>query len=100
MNWTSSFLTDQYFYYLLVLGGMAMIPRARYTADRMLALSAAQAEKIKPNFAQRVCVFIPGICVFACVGMFQYALGAIVLLVMFLVMYFVLIMLFKAGSSR
>ncbi len=100
MNWSTSFLTDPYFYYLLVLGGMAMIPRARYTADRMLALSAAEAQKITPNFAQRVCVFIPGICVVACIGMFHYALGAIVLLVMFLVIYFVLIMLFKAGSSR
>lgn len=100
MNWTTSFFTDQYFYYLLILGGMAMIPRARYTADRMLALSAAEAQKIKPNFAQRVCVFIPGICVFASIGMFGYALGAIVLLVSFMVIYFVLILLFKAGSSR
>ncbi|MEM9916288.1 MAG: hypothetical protein AAF911_15140 [Planctomycetota bacterium] len=100
MNWTTSFLTNQYFYFLLILGGMAMIPRARYTADRMLALSAAEAEKITPNFAQRVCVFIPGICVFAAIGMFRYALGAIALLVAFIMIYVVLIFLFKGISSR
>ncbi|MEM9418456.1 MAG: hypothetical protein AAGA25_05275 [Planctomycetota bacterium] len=100
MNWTTDFLTNPYFYYMLVLGGMAMIPRARYTADRMLALSAEEAQKIQPNFAQKVCVFIPGLCVFACIGMFRYAAGAIALIVAFILIYIVLIMMFKAGSSR
>ncbi|MBB6429020.1 hypothetical protein [Algisphaera agarilytica] len=98
--WTTDFLANQYFYYMLLIGGMALLPRARFTANRALALSAEEAEKIQPNAAQRVCVFIPGLCVFACIGMFRYALGAIVLLLFYIVIYVALIMLFKAGSSR
>ncbi|MEM1108192.1 MAG: hypothetical protein AAGH99_05815 [Planctomycetota bacterium] len=97
MNWTTSFLSDQYFYSLLVIGTLAMIPRARYVADRILSL---KPEEIKPNFAQRVCIFIPGICVFACIGMFRYALGAIVLLVAYIVGFALLTLLFKKLSSR
>lgn len=100
MNFTFSFLSDVNFWVLMALGGLALIPRARYTADRMKALTPDELERIKPNLAQRACLLIPGICVFACVVMFQYATGAVVLLMAYLAVYVGMIMVLKGPVAR
>jgi hypothetical protein len=94
-----SFLQDPSFYTLLALGCLAMIPRARYTADRMMALTPEAAANIRPSLPQRVSLFIPGLCVFACIVMFGYAWGALLLLVAYLAVYVGLILLFKRPPS-
>ena len=95
MGYSFDFLTDASWYTLLVLGCLAMIPRARYTADRMMALTPEAAGRIKPSLAQRVCLFIPGLAVFSCIVMFNYVYGAVALLVAYLLVYVGLIFLFK-----
>ena len=90
-----NFLSDPYFYYLLAIGGLAMLPRARFTADRAAAPNQAQAEAIKPDLAQRLCLLLPGLCLLSCVMMLRYATGAAVLLVAYLLAYMLLILLFK-----
>ena len=100
LDTSMAFLSDPYFYYMLILGCLAMLPRARYTADRMLALSPDEAQRIKPNLPQRACLFIPGLCVFACIVMFGYLSGAVTLLVVFLLVYVGLVMILKGPSPR
>ncbi|MEM9882306.1 MAG: hypothetical protein AAF800_05260 [Planctomycetota bacterium] len=92
---TTAFLNNPYFYSLALIGAMAMLPRARYAADRAAALTPEAGQHIKPNFAQRVCLFIPGLCLFACIGMFGYVLGAMVLLAVYVAVFIVMIQLFK-----
>ncbi|MEL7088634.1 MAG: hypothetical protein AAGL98_09385 [Planctomycetota bacterium] len=100
MNFTLSFLTDANYWVLMVLGCLALLPRARYTADRMAALTPADLQRIKPRLAQRACLLIPGICVFACVVMFGYATGAALLLVMYLLVYVGIIIALKDPAPR
>ena len=100
MDYSFSFLGDMNYWVLLALGGLALLPRARFTADRMAALTPEELQRIKPNLAQRACLLIPGVCVFACVVMFQYATGAAVLLIAYLGLYIGLIMMLKAPTAR
>lgn len=48
MNFTFSFLADVNYWVLLGLGGLALLPRARFTADRMSALAPDELQRIKP----------------------------------------------------
>ncbi|MEM7625800.1 MAG: hypothetical protein AAF333_09235 [Planctomycetota bacterium] len=100
MNFTFSFLAVGNYWVLLVLGCLAMLPRARYTIERMKALTPDDLQRIKPSIAQRVCLLIPGICVFACVVILQHATGAFVLLLVYLSVYFGLIMMLKGPDVR
>lgn len=100
MNFTFSFLADVNYWVLLGLGGLALLPRARFTADRMSALTPDELQRIKPSIAQRACLLIPGICVFACVVMFQYATGAVVLLMSYLAIYVGMIIALKGPTAR
>lgn len=100
MNYTFSFLANANFYTLLILGLLALLPRARYTADRMQALTPEDLERIKPNLAQRVCLLIPGLCVFSCIVMFGYVVGAVALLVVYLSVYVGMVMVLKGPGAR
>ncbi|MEM8739508.1 MAG: hypothetical protein AAGG38_13680 [Planctomycetota bacterium] len=95
MHYGFDFLQDRYFYFLLLIGALALLPRARYTAQRAAALTADAAAQITPNLAERICVFFPGLGVFACVALLQYVTGAAILLAVFLLLYVVMIMGFK-----
>ena len=98
MNYSFNFFMQPIFYVLLVLGCLAMVPRARYTAARMNPLRPVDGRPITPTPLQRICLFLPGICVFACLALYGYVTGAVVLLVLFLVLYVGLVFWFKAPS--
>ena len=95
MHYGTAFLSDPYFYYLLIIGVTAMLPRARYAAERAAEANPTRAEMIRPTMAQRLCLFIPGLCVFAAVALLRYVTGAAVLLVIFLIAYAAMIVLLR-----
>jgi hypothetical protein len=94
-----AFLTDPAWYTLLVLGCVAMVPRAGYTAAKMSAVSRSASQSITPNLAQRICLFIPGFCVFGCIGLLGYVSGALTLLVAFLTIYIVMVLTLKRSGG-
>jgi len=90
-----SFLSSMHFYYLLLIGAGAMIPRARYVLDRAAGLSAVPARVVKPSLAQRACLFIPGLSVFMAIVLLANALAAGVLLFVFIGVYIAMILFFR-----
>jgi hypothetical protein len=94
MNW--DFLSQPPFYYLLFIGMAAMIPRARYIADRFEAQSQSpDAPPLKPNLAQRITLFLPGICALYGVFLLQSMMAGVLLVVAYLIMFAGLIIWFR-----
>ena len=102
MNYGWSFLSQPVFYVLLIVGCLAMLPRARYTAARMSPHRPVDGRAIEPTALQRICLFIPGICVFLCLGLYGWVTGAVGLLLAFLGLYIAMILWLKVpgGSPR
>ena len=100
MQYGWSFLGQPVFWVLLVLGCLAMVPRARYTAARMSRLRPVDGRAVEPTALQRICLFIPGFCVFFCLALFGYVTGAIVMLVAYLGLYVAMIFWFKTPADR
>lgn len=100
MDYSLAFLQSVHFYYLLLIGCAAMIPRARYIADKAAAISSTAAAEIKPSIAQRACLFIPGICVFASILLLRNPVAAGVLLVSYIAVYIVMILFFRGPRAQ
>lgn len=100
MDYSFAFVQSVHFYYLLLIGCAAMIPRARYIADKAAAISSTAANEIKPSIAQRACLFIPGICVFTSILLLRNPVAAGVLLVTYITVYIVMILFFRGPSTR
>ncbi|MEO1237069.1 MAG: hypothetical protein AAFX76_09800 [Planctomycetota bacterium] len=99
MHYGFAFLQVPQFYYLLVIGGLALIPRARFTAEKAAVLGDEARQRLTPNLPQRVSLFIPGVCVFACIGLLGQVVGAVALLAAYLLLFVALIFWFKRRTA-
>ena len=100
MNYGFDFLTTLPFYALLVLGVASLIPRAQYVADRIELLRMnSRADELRPNLAQRVSLFLPGLCtLWAFIG-WRSPTAALMLVVVYLAAFATMIV-FLRGPKR
>lgn len=101
MDYSFAFLSHPAFYFLLVMGITALIPRARYVADRIDArVMNPHIGELKPNLAQRVCLFIPGICALYAVVVMRSPWSGVLLVAVFLIAFVLMIMGFKSPRVK
>ncbi|MEM1212940.1 MAG: hypothetical protein AAGI68_11665 [Planctomycetota bacterium] len=77
------FLSNPYFYGIVVLGVMAFYPRVVYLLER----EAAAPREIKPSLTQRFALLIPCLAVFFSVFLFRELWAGVVLVVVYGVSY-------------
>ena len=100
MNYGFDFLTALPFYGLLVMGIASLIPRAQHVADRIeLGRDNPRAADLKPNLAQRVCLFLPGLCALWAFVAWGSPWAAVLLVVAYLVSFAAMIV-FLRGPAR
>lgn len=89
------FLSNPYFYGIVVLGLIAMYPRVIYLIER----EAAAPREVKPTLPQRFGLLIPGLAVFCSVFLFQDLWSGVALVVLFGVGYAVMIVWLRGARS-
>ena len=100
MNYGFAFLSQPPFYLLLIVGIAALIPRARFAADRIEArANNPHVGELTPNLAQRLCLFLPGICALYAVVALRSPWAGVVLVAAYLLTFTAMI-LFLRGPSR
>jgi len=83
MNWSADFFNDAYFYATLIIGLVALYPRAQLIADKIAA--GPGQERVKATLGQRLCVLIPTFALIYPMLILQRPLAGLVMIIAWIV---------------